>query len=148
MQYQPHPTFAARADVPHFVEIVSQFHEGAGRSKQSVPRIWDHLATVGISGESQRVSANPTRHDDVGDAAHRVLFASTAEQLYLGLTSQHDFLPENVTVLWSEPKTGQDGPAYQAYADYARVYRSSGKHVIEAHTRAGRTAYRLGQSGS
>src|SRR5437763_5286512 len=49
-----------------------------------------------------------------GDAAHRVLFASTAEQLYLGLTSQHDFLPENVTVLWSEPKTGQDGPAIAA----------------------------------
>jgi hypothetical protein len=46
-----------------------------------------------------------------GDAAHRVLFASTVEQLHRGLTSHHDFLPENVMLLWSEPQTDQDGSA-------------------------------------
>jgi len=49
-----------------------------------------------------------------GDAAHRTLFASTIEQLHRGLTSHHDFSPENVTILWSEPKTNQDGPAIAA----------------------------------
>jgi hypothetical protein len=40
---------------------------------------------------------------------------------------------------------GQEGPAYQAYSDYSKVYKSSGKRIIEAYTRAGRLAYRLGQ---
>ncbi len=46
-----------------------------------------------------------------GDAAHRVLFASTVEQLYRGLTENHGFSPENISLLWSEPATNQDGPA-------------------------------------
>src|SRR5207244_6389988 len=49
-----------------------------------------------------------------GDAAHRVLFANTVEQLYRGLTEHHDFSTDNVTVLWSEPKTDNDGPAISA----------------------------------
>ena len=40
---------------------------------------------------------------------------------------------------------GDDGPAYAAFSDYAKVYRSTGKRITEAHTRAGRTALRLGQ---
>src|SRR6185295_6393962 len=40
---------------------------------------------------------------------------------------------------------GDDGPAFAAFTDYTRVYRSSGKRIVEAHTRAGRTALRLGQ---
>jgi tetratricopeptide (TPR) repeat protein len=42
---------------------------------------------------------------------------------------------------------GQDGPAYKAYADFAKQYRSSGKHVVEAWTRAGRMSLKLGQLG-
>ncbi|HET7501059.1 MAG TPA: tetratricopeptide repeat protein [Kofleriaceae bacterium] len=49
----------------------------------------------------------------------------------------------NIGVVYEN--AGDDGPAYAAFTDYARVYRSSGKRVIEAHTRAGRTALRLGQ---
>src|SRR2546423_847176 len=49
-----------------------------------------------------------------GDAAHRVLFADTIEQLHRGLTEHHDFSIANVTVLWSEPKTDNDGPAIAA----------------------------------
>lgn len=40
---------------------------------------------------------------------------------------------------------GNDGPAYAAFSEYARVYRSTGKRIVEAYTRAGRTALRLGQ---
>jgi tetratricopeptide (TPR) repeat protein len=40
---------------------------------------------------------------------------------------------------------GKDGPAYQAFSDYTHVYRSTGKRLIEAHTRAGLASYRLGQ---
>ncbi|HEU4729271.1 MAG TPA: tetratricopeptide repeat protein, partial [Kofleriaceae bacterium] len=49
----------------------------------------------------------------------------------------------NIGVVYEN--AGDDGPAYSAFTDYARVYRSTGKRVIEAHTRAGRTALRLGQ---
>ena len=41
----------------------------------------------------------------------------------------------NIGVVYED--AGQEGPAYQAFADYARVYRSTGKRMIEAHTRAG-----------
>lgn len=40
---------------------------------------------------------------------------------------------------------GDEGPAYKAYIEYARVYRSSGKRIIEAWTRAGRMSLKLGQ---
>jgi TolA-binding protein len=40
--------------------------------------------------------------------------------------------------------SGDDGHANAAYTEYARVYRSTGKRIVEAHTRAGRTALRLG----
>ena len=43
---------------------------------------------------------------------------------------------------------GDDGPAYKAYDDYARRYRSTGKRMIEAHTRAGRMLVRLGKAGT
>jgi hypothetical protein len=49
-----------------------------------------------------------------GDAAHRTLFGQTIETLYRGLTSNHGFAPENVTVLWSEPAAPGDGPALSA----------------------------------
>ena len=49
----------------------------------------------------------------------------------------------NIGVVYEE--SGDDGKAYQAYASFAATYRSTGKHVIEAHTRAGRTSFRLGQ---
>ncbi len=43
-------------------------------------------------------------------------------------------------------ESGDDGRANRAFREYARRYSRSGKHVIEAHTRAGRTAVRLGHS--
>jgi tetratricopeptide (TPR) repeat protein len=49
----------------------------------------------------------------------------------------------NIGVVYE--RSGDDGPAYAAYTEYARVYRSAGKRIVEAHTRAGRTAFRLGQ---
>ncbi len=42
--------------------------------------------------------------------------------------------------------SGDDGRAERAFRDYAKRYTKRGKHVIEAHTRAGRTALRLGHS--
>ncbi len=41
--------------------------------------------------------------------------------------------------------SGQEGPAYQAFTDYARIYASSNKRLMEAHTRAGKLQYDLGQ---
>jgi hypothetical protein len=49
-----------------------------------------------------------------GDEAHRTLFGETLEKIYAGLTSHHDFRPENVLVVWSEPKSPADGPALAA----------------------------------
>jgi tetratricopeptide (TPR) repeat protein len=49
----------------------------------------------------------------------------------------------NIGVVYEN--AGDDGPAFAAYSDYARVYRSTGRRLVEAHTRAGRTALRLGQ---
>src|SRR5438552_2890630 len=49
-----------------------------------------------------------------GDVAHRALFANTVEQLHRGLTEHHNFSTDNVTVLWSEPKTDNEGPAIAA----------------------------------
>ncbi len=49
----------------------------------------------------------------------------------------------NIGVVYEE--AGQDGPAYQAFIDYARTYASTNKRLVEAHTRAGRLQYKLGQ---
>jgi tetratricopeptide (TPR) repeat protein len=49
----------------------------------------------------------------------------------------------NIGVVYEN--AGEDAPAMAAFTDYARVYRSTGKRIAEAHTRAGRTALRLGQ---
>jgi len=49
----------------------------------------------------------------------------------------------NIGVVYEN--AGDEGPAFQAYESYARTYRSEGRRVIEAHTRAGRLAIRLGQ---
>jgi len=49
----------------------------------------------------------------------------------------------NIGAVYQE--AGQEGPAYQAFDAYAKNYRSTGKRVIEAHTRAGLMALRLGQ---
>jgi tetratricopeptide (TPR) repeat protein len=49
----------------------------------------------------------------------------------------------NIGVVYES--SGDDGPANAAYTDYARVYRSTGRRIVEAYTRAGRTALRLGQ---
>lgn len=40
--------------------------------------------------------------------------------------------------------SGDDGRADRAFRDYAKTYRRDGNHLIEAHTRAGRTSLRLG----
>src|SRR4051812_44561304 len=44
-----------------------------------------------------------------GDAAHRKTFAETVELLFQGLTKNHEFLPENVHVLWGDEATDKDG---------------------------------------
>jgi cellulose synthase operon protein C len=49
----------------------------------------------------------------------------------------------NIGVVYQD--AGDEGPAYQAFADYTRIYHSTGKRVIEAHTRAGLMALKLGQ---
>ena len=49
----------------------------------------------------------------------------------------------NIGVVYED--AGHEGPAYQAFADYARTYRSTGKRIIEAHTRAGVMSLKLGQ---
>ncbi len=49
----------------------------------------------------------------------------------------------NIGVVYEN--AGDEGPAYKAYIDYAHTYRSNGKRVIEAWTRAGRMSLRLGQ---
>jgi tetratricopeptide (TPR) repeat protein len=49
----------------------------------------------------------------------------------------------NIGVVYEE--AGQDGPAYNSFSDYTRTYKSTGKRMIEAHTRAGLASYRLGQ---
>jgi tetratricopeptide (TPR) repeat protein len=50
----------------------------------------------------------------------------------------------NIGVVYQE--AGQEGPAYSAFADYGRTYRSNGRRVIEAHVRAGLMSLKLGQS--
>ena len=49
----------------------------------------------------------------------------------------------NIGVVYQD--AGDEGPAYQAFADYTRTYKSTGKRVIEAHTRAGLMALKLGR---
>jgi hypothetical protein len=68
------------------------------------------------AGNPARGAESGVRHAIIicglaGDAAHRVAFANTLEQLHRGLTSHHGFSPENIAVLWSEPATNQEGPA-------------------------------------
>jgi hypothetical protein len=46
-----------------------------------------------------------------GDAAHRTLFAGTVETLFTGLKAHHGFATEKVTVLWSDAKAKDAGPA-------------------------------------
>ena len=50
----------------------------------------------------------------------------------------------NIGVVYQE--AGQEGPAFQAFDSYGKNYRSTGKRVIEAHTRAGLMSLRLGQA--
>ncbi len=50
----------------------------------------------------------------------------------------------NIGVVYED--AGDEGNAFRAFDDYARGYRSDGKRVIEAHTRAGRIALSLGQA--
>jgi hypothetical protein len=73
----------------------------------------------GRLAQAQAASAAGARHALIvcglaGDAAHRELFASTIERFYAALTTHHGFAPERVSVLWSEPKTPDDGPALSA----------------------------------
>lgn len=49
----------------------------------------------------------------------------------------------NIGVVYEE--AGQDGPASKAFSEYAASRQSAGKRIVEAHTRAGRAWYRLGQ---
>ena len=49
----------------------------------------------------------------------------------------------NIAVVYED--AGQEGPAFQAFTDYARIYASTNKRLLEAHTRAGKLEYDLGQ---
>jgi hypothetical protein len=49
-----------------------------------------------------------------GDAAHRQLLGQTLETIYASLTSNHGFSADHITVLWSEAKQPEDGPALTA----------------------------------
>jgi hypothetical protein len=49
-----------------------------------------------------------------GDAAHKTLFGDTIETLHKALTTHHGFVPERITLLWSDPKDPKDGPAISA----------------------------------
>lgn len=49
----------------------------------------------------------------------------------------------NIGVVYEE--AGQEGPAYQAFNDYANRYKSTGKRIIEARTRSGVLALKLGR---
>jgi hypothetical protein len=49
-----------------------------------------------------------------GDAAHRTLFSGAIETLHAALTTHHGFAPNRVTVLWSDPKGDNEGPAIKA----------------------------------
>lgn len=65
------------------------------------------------------VTAKGTRHALIvcgltGDAAHRILFGGTIQTLYAGLTTHHAFAPDKVTVLWSDAKADNEGPALTA----------------------------------
>src|SRR5436190_4729509 len=46
-----------------------------------------------------------------GDAPHRTLFSGAIESLHASLTTHHGFSPDKVTVLWSDPKPENEGPA-------------------------------------
>jgi len=49
----------------------------------------------------------------------------------------------NIGLVYEE--AGQEGPSYQAFIDYANRYKSTGKRIIEANTRAGVLALKLGR---
>ena len=49
----------------------------------------------------------------------------------------------NIGVVYEE--AGQEGPAYAAFNDYAQRYKSTGKRIIEAHTRSGVLGLKLGR---
>jgi hypothetical protein len=49
-----------------------------------------------------------------GDAEHRKLFAETTEKIYAGLTLQHGFSPEHVSVVWGDAPAETDGPAVKS----------------------------------
>lgn len=49
----------------------------------------------------------------------------------------------NIGVVYED--AGQEGPALRAFESYARTYASTNKRIIEAHVRAGRLLYKLGQ---
>lgn len=49
-----------------------------------------------------------------GDAEHRKLFGETLTLFFTGLTEQHGFLPENVTILWGDEPTEKDSLAIRA----------------------------------
>ena len=49
----------------------------------------------------------------------------------------------NIGVVYED--AGDDGRADQAFRDYARTFAGTGRHIVEAHVRAGRASLRLGQ---
>jgi cellulose synthase operon protein C len=94
------------------------------------PRVADSLFNAGVLrqalGQNSRAIAHYKKYKDQ--------FASRKDAPDVAF---------NIGVVYQD--AGQEGPAYQAFADYTRRYRSSGRRVIEAHTRAGLMALRLGQ---
>jgi hypothetical protein len=77
------------------------------------------LAAFSNSSGADSDAASGTRHALIicgltGDAPHHALFSQTIETIYAAITTHHGFASENVTLLWSEPKADNDGPALSA----------------------------------
>ena len=76
-------------------------------------------ATTTSAAQAESPTALGTRHALMvcgltGDAAHRQLLGQTLETIYASLTSNHSFSADHITVLWSEAKKPEDGPALTA----------------------------------
>ncbi|HEX5062372.1 MAG TPA: tetratricopeptide repeat protein, partial [Kofleriaceae bacterium] len=99
-------------------------------SDKNDPKVADSLFNAGVLrqaiGQNDRAIAHYKKYKDQ--------FASRKDAPDVAF---------NIGVVYQD--AGQEGPAYTAFADYTRTYRSSGRRVIEAHTRAGLMSLKLGQ---
>jgi len=77
------------------------------------------VAGLPQGGSAQETPGGGTRRALVicgltGDAMRREAFAATVEKLYAGLTENHGFATDSISVLWSDEPTDMDGPALKA----------------------------------